>query len=303
MAYVETIPETAATGETARIYEDMRARFGMVPGLFRLMSADPTILREVWKAYPYAMEYGSLGRVERELLGLAVSRVLACRYCADGATRRLLDMGMTRPQIDDVFAAAAAEEPEGPDAALISLAENATRDPYRSLRPFVLRAQEAGCDAQQVREAATVVVWFNLLTRLVDGLGVPHELRPRRGSIQSLRMVAQGVAARLWRSESLPVVEAVQESGAGETAVVILQKLLDWLEPMPPSLPAAFSEGILSNPRQIRRALVDQMREGGMDDRTIFRAAFLLAGREALLYWDAIVLECSDPLSGEMPGI
>lgn len=301
MAYVQTIPETAATGEIARIYDNIRARFGMVPGLFRLMSADPMILREVWKAYPYAMEYGSLGRVERELVALAVSRVLACRYCVDGATQRLRDMGMSRSQIGAAFAAA--DDPQDRISALISLAENATRDPYRSLRPFVVATQRVECDAQQIRETATVIVWFNLLARMVDGLGVPHEIPPRRASLQSLRMVAQGVAARLWRTESLPVVEAVQESGAGETAVAILQQLLDRLEPMPSPLPAVFTEGMLGNPRQIRRSLVDEMREGGLDERTIFRAAFLLAGREALLYWDAIVQECSDPLSGEMPGI
>ena len=88
MTYVETISEYQAKGEVARTYAAIRDHLGALPAVFRLMSADERILTAAWRAYPYAMENGSLGRAERELLALAVSRTNSCRYGMDGATHR-----------------------------------------------------------------------------------------------------------------------------------------------------------------------------------------------------------------------
>jgi len=297
VTYVETVSEYRATGETARTYAEIRNLFGAVPAVFRLMSADPDILREAWRAYPYAMESGSLGRAERELVALAVSRVNACRHGADGATRRLIDMGMPSTQIEALFRA----DPGTGEShlALIALAENVTRNPVEEQGRSVSAGLAAGLGAQEIREAATVVVWFNLLNRLVDGLGVPHEKGDRMSTLQSLRVSAYGLAARLRRSESLPAVEAVSEGGAGETAIVILRQLLERLGPIQGPLPDRFVEGIRFNPRKIDRHLIDEIRASGWSDADIFRAAFILASREALLCWNAIISQLSDPLSDE----
>jgi len=297
VTYVETVSEYQATGDIARVYAEIRNQLGAVPSVFRLMSADVRILQEAWRAYPYAMEFGSLGRAERELLALAVSRVNACRHCADGATKRLLDMGMPSSQIEALFRA----DPGTGEShlALISLAENVSRNPVEDQGRSVSAVLDSGLGAQEIREAATVVVWFNLLNRLVDGLGVPHDKGTKVSTIQSLRVSAHGLAARLRRSETLPAVEALSEGGAGETAVVILRQLLEQLGPIEGTLPDRFVEGIRFNPRQIDRPLVDEIRATGWTDAAIFRATFILASREALLCWNAIVNQLSDPLSDE----
>lgn len=295
MTYIATVPLHRATGDVARTYADIRHHFGTLPALFQLMSADPRILQEAWRAYPYAMEYGSLGRAERELVALAVSRINACRYGADGATQRLVDMGMPTAQIEALFRAD--PRTEALHLALISLAENVTRNPLEDHSRSVTTAQDAGLDAQEIREAATVVVWFNLLNRLIDGLGVPHDKTSRRGTIQSLRVSAYGLAARLRRSESLPALQALSEGGAGETAVVILRQLLEFLGPIEGPLPERFVQGIRFNPRQIDRTLVNQILDSGWEEAALFRAAFVLASREALLCWTAIAGQLRDPLA------
>lgn len=297
MTYVETVSEYHATGEIARVYAEIRKQLGSVPAVFRLMSADIRILREAWRAYPYAMESGSLGRAERELVALAVSRVNACRYGTDGATKRLIDMGMPSSQIEALFRADPGTG-EG-HLALIALAENVSRNPVEDQRRSVSSVLEAGLGDQEIREAATVVVWFNLLNRLVDGLGVPHDRDARLSTIRSLRVSAYSLAARLRRTESLPEVEAVSEGGAGETAIVILRQLLEQLGPIEGALPDRFVDGIRFNPRRIDRPLVDRVRASGWTDASIFSAAFVLASREALLCWNAIIKQLSDPLSDE----
>jgi uncharacterized peroxidase-related enzyme len=301
VTYVETISEYQAKGEVARIYAGIRDHMGALPAVFRLMSVDERILSAAWRAYPYAMENGSLGRAERELLALAVSRTNSCRYGMDGATHKLLDMGMPSTQIEAMFRADPGVEPR--HLALISLAENVTRDPMADHARSTAAVRDTGLDSQEMREAATVVVWFNLLNRLVDGLGLPHEKAARRGALQSLRGAAYGISARLRRADTLPSLAAVSEGGAGETAVVILRQLLETLGPLEGRLPDEFTEGIRFQPRRISRTLVDEIRESGWTDAAIFRAAFVLAGREALLCWNAIVKHLKDPLSDELPGV
>lgn len=295
MAYVLTINEHTATGEVAQIYLEIRDRLNELPGVFKLMSADPAILRHVWRAYPYAMEFGSLGRAERELLALAVSRTNACRYGVDGATARLVEMGKPRSQIESIFRADPSADAQ--HIALISLAENATRDPDESLSGAVAAARDAGLGSQEIREAATVVVWFNVLNRMVDGLGVPHDRPVSRGPIRSIKQRAHGLAARIWGSDSLPVVAAVSEAGAGETAVVILRQILERFESMSEPIPEAFDEAFRFNPRKINKATVTRLREAGWTDEQVFRAAFVVSGHEAMLRWDAIVRHLDDPLS------
>lgn len=301
MTYVETISEYQAKGEVARTYAAIRDHLGALPAVFRLMSADERILTAAWRAYPYAMENGSLGRAERELLALAVSRTNSCRYGMDGATHKLLDMGMPSAQIEAMFRADPGVETR--HLALISLAENVTRDPMADHARSTAAVRDTGLDSQEMREAATVVVWFNLLNRLVDGLGVPHERVARRGALQSLRGAAYGISARLRRADTLPSLAALSEGGAGETAVVILRQLLESLGPLDGLLPDEFTEGIRFQPRRINRSLVDQIRESGWTDAAIFRAAFVLAGRESMLCWNAIVKHLKDPLSDELPSV
>jgi len=300
LTYVETVSEFQAKGDVARIYASIRDHLGSLPAVFRLMSAEPRILTEAWRAYPYAMENGSLGRAERELLALAVSRTNSCRYGMDGATRQLLDMGMPSSQIEAVFRAETGTE--GRHLALIALAENVTRDPMADHSRSTAAVRDTGLDSQEMREAATVVVWFNLLNRLVDGLGLPHDKAARRGALQSLRGAAYGISARLRRADTLPSLAAVSEGGAGETAVVILRQLLETLGPIEGRLPDEFTEGIRFQPRRISRRLVDDIRSGGWTDAAIFRAAFVLAGREALLGWNAIVKHLGDPLGDDPDG-
>lgn len=296
MAYLQTVGEREATGEVADIYRAIRDHLGELPGLFKVLSTDPEVLRETWRAYPFAMEFGALGRAEREIVALAVSRVNACRYGTDSATQQLVDMGMQHAQIASLFRDG--KPTAGPHAALIALADAVSSDPDADTAAPLAAMRGAGFGEQEIREAATVCVWFNLLNRLVDGLGVPHEPFARRGTLESIRTAAHDIASRLWRTGEVPAVAAVSEGGAGETAVVILRQLIRGLEPLRRLPPPRFRDAIESNPRAINRNLLQAMRDDGWDDRGIFHAAVVLAGRRAMRCWDTVVSNLDDPLSG-----
>ena len=298
MAYLHTVAERNATGEVAEVYRDIRARLGDVPAAFRGLSTDPVVLRETWRAYPYAMEYGDLGRAERQIVALAVSRANACRYGMDTATQFLVEMGMQPAQISALFREDTVRTP--PHDALIRLAERVTRIPDEPAATEVDAMLAAGFSEQEIREAATVAVWSNLLDRLVDGMGVPHGSPPRRRALGSLRTAAYDFAARIWRADEIPTVAARQDGGAGETAVVILKQMIRQLEPIPRTPPRTFTHGIDASPRSIDAILIQRLRDDGWDDLGIFRAAVVLAGRRAMRCWGAVVSNLGDPLSGPL---
>jgi uncharacterized protein YciW len=210
-------------------------------------------------------------------------------------------MGMAQRRIEALFRADPGAEAR--HLALIALAENATRHPDDDLRRTVETTSTAGLDPQEVREAATVVAWFNLLNRLVDGLGVPHDRDGRLRGLRSLRTRAQGLASRLLGTDSVPVLEAIQEGGTGETALVLLRRILDRHARLTQRIPADFDEAMRLNPRQVDRTMISGLRSDGWTDEDIFRAAVVVAGHEALRRWDAIVAHLDDPLSGSHEGL
>ena len=74
------VTEAAATGQTAQIYEAIRARFsvGFVPDVFQLLGSRPRFLRALWEAYQSVFDDGVLPREVKELIAAFVAREAGC---------------------------------------------------------------------------------------------------------------------------------------------------------------------------------------------------------------------------------
>lgn len=81
MAHLRLVEEHEATGELAREYEAARGRAGKVFNIVKAMSLRPEVLRSAMGLYR-AIMFGpsELGRAERELLAVVVSRANDCHY-------------------------------------------------------------------------------------------------------------------------------------------------------------------------------------------------------------------------------
>lgn len=81
MAFIETVPDDAATGLLARIYQAARARAGRVFQILRVQSQNPPSLQASLGLYQATM-FGdsSLTRAEREMIAVVVSRANDCFY-------------------------------------------------------------------------------------------------------------------------------------------------------------------------------------------------------------------------------
>jgi alkylhydroperoxidase family enzyme len=81
VAWIETIPEDAASGPIARVYRDIAGASGSVANILKVQSLNPAALRDHYALYRTIMFGDSpLSRTEREAIAVAVSLENECHY-------------------------------------------------------------------------------------------------------------------------------------------------------------------------------------------------------------------------------
>jgi len=83
MACIRMISEEEATGRVKDIYDEIKAQLGtnFVPNLYKVMAAKPGYLEANWnKVKAVMVEKGKLDRLTKEIIAVAVSAVMGCRY-------------------------------------------------------------------------------------------------------------------------------------------------------------------------------------------------------------------------------
>ena len=83
MASIKMLPEEAATGKVKQMYEEIKSQFGIdfVPNLYKVMASKPDYLEANWnKVKAVMIEPGKLDRLTKEIIAVAVSAVLGCKY-------------------------------------------------------------------------------------------------------------------------------------------------------------------------------------------------------------------------------
>jgi alkylhydroperoxidase/carboxymuconolactone decarboxylase family protein YurZ len=83
MASIKMVDESAATGKTKKIYEDIRTTLGIdfVPNMYRAMAVKPDFLEINWNKVKAVMKApGKLDALTKEIIAVAVSAALGCRY-------------------------------------------------------------------------------------------------------------------------------------------------------------------------------------------------------------------------------
>jgi len=83
MSLVRMVPEEEATGKTKQVYDEIKAQLGIdfVPNLYRVMAQKSEYLESNWNKVKAVMaSEGKLDRLTKEIIAVAVSAVLGCRY-------------------------------------------------------------------------------------------------------------------------------------------------------------------------------------------------------------------------------
>ena len=97
-----------ATGAITRLFAEIRAKFALVPNLFRVFANAPAAL-EGLMGLSAALARGALNEKTREQLALAIAESNLCAYCLSGHTAMAAKIGLSRVEIDDAIRASAAD--------------------------------------------------------------------------------------------------------------------------------------------------------------------------------------------------
>jgi uncharacterized peroxidase-related enzyme len=177
MAFIDTIAESDATGPLADLYRRYANPDATVDNVLKVHSLNPESLEAHGVLYVQSMHRPSpLSRVEREILGVTVSRLNGCRYCLEHhaaglarllpADRKPIARALGRGEVGGLTAR---------ERALGAYAERLTRQPDAVARADIDALRGAGLTDREIVDAAQVIAYFAFANRIVLGLGAELE--------------------------------------------------------------------------------------------------------------------------------
>jgi len=105
---IQLVDPDHTTGAIRRLFAEIRAKFALVPNLFRVLANAPAAL-EGLMGLSAALARGALDEKTREQLALAIAESNLCAYCLSGHTAMAAKIGLSRVEIDDAIRASAAD--------------------------------------------------------------------------------------------------------------------------------------------------------------------------------------------------
>jgi uncharacterized peroxidase-related enzyme len=137
---IQPVDPDNATDATKGLFAEVRAKFGLVPNLFRVLANAPAAL-EAYVNFSATLGGGTLDARVQELIGLTVAESNLCDYCLNAHGFMGGRIGLTQTEIVDAVRASAAD---GRIDAILKLA--------RSI--VVQRGEVTDADLQHARDSA-----------------------------------------------------------------------------------------------------------------------------------------------------
>src|SRR5215472_211872 len=127
---IAEVDSQRATGKTRRLFEQVRARLGMVPNLMRVLANAPVAL-EGYLNFSEALAGGTLDPKVRAQIGLTVAECNMCSYCLSASAFMGEKAGLSRDEIANAIRAFASDPRTD---AVLKLARTDHRAAWRSGR-------------------------------------------------------------------------------------------------------------------------------------------------------------------------
>jgi uncharacterized peroxidase-related enzyme len=190
MTYVETVPESSATGDVASLYEQESERMGYLPNFVRAFSLRPEVYR-AWQQLNAAVKARDARRYE--LATLAAARRLRSSYCALAHGKVLAEQFLD--------AGAVAELPTGldeADRAVMELAEKVVDDATSVTAADLDRLRGLGLDDGEIVDVVLAAAARCFFSKTLDALGVEPDARfaELEPGLRDSLVVGRPIAAR-----------------------------------------------------------------------------------------------------------
>jgi uncharacterized peroxidase-related enzyme len=170
MAFIQTVPEDAADGDVAEMYESDRAGLGYVTNYTKAFSLRPPVMR-AWVGLAGAIKAGMELRTY-ELATVAAARQLRSSYCSLAHGKILAEQVLDGPdQAREAFVDPASSGLRPVDVAVMNLAGKVAADATSVTEDDVQRLRDLGCsdtDILDVILAASVRCFFS---KVLDATG------------------------------------------------------------------------------------------------------------------------------------
>ena len=178
MSWITSITPESAPPTLKPVYERIRARSSSqrVSRIWQAWGAHPEGLESAFNAYRSLMdEPAPLTTAQAEMIALVVSATNGCGYCVAHHGPKLAvalaNEALARAVARDYRAA----DVPARDRVLFDYAVALSCEPAERTEEDVERLREYGFDDPAILQATEVAALFNLLNRLINGLGVTLE--------------------------------------------------------------------------------------------------------------------------------
>jgi uncharacterized peroxidase-related enzyme len=177
---IQPVDPDRATGAVMRLFAELRAKFALVPNLFRVLANAPAAL-EGLIGLSSALAGGALDNKTREQLALAIAESNLCAYCLSAHAEMAAKIGLSRAEINDAIRASATDAKTD---AILKLARSIVVQRGELSDADLARARTRGLgDGEIVETVANVAlnIFENYMSHVAR---VPIDF-PRRGSRQT----------------------------------------------------------------------------------------------------------------------
>jgi len=172
-------PTPAEAPEALRaLYERIRAhsRSGRVADLWQVQGRGPAALGATFDLYRALMDDPApLTRAQAELIALVVSATNGCGYCVAHHGPRLAEALGDEPLARAVARDYREANLAARDRVLLDAAVALTCEPCERKQEDIERVREYGFDDEAIARATQIAAFYNLINRIVCGLGVTLE--------------------------------------------------------------------------------------------------------------------------------
>jgi uncharacterized peroxidase-related enzyme len=168
MAFIDTIPPDAATGDVAAMYETDRAAWGFLPNLTRPYSHRPGVYA-AWRGLNGAIK-ANMDERRYEIATLAAARRLRSSYCSL-AHGRVLARLIPAAVVRDIAAGRPSEQLDEVDTAVIDLADKVAADATTVTEGDIARLRSLGLSDAEILDVVLAAAARCFFSKVLDAVG------------------------------------------------------------------------------------------------------------------------------------
>lgn len=176
MSWIKTISEEEASDKVKAYYDAFRAPWGGVDNIVKVQGLNPHMLKAYMDFYR-TLVFGRspLTRIQREMIAIVVAKATNCDYCmyhhGDALYRLTRNKDYVKRFREDYRNVHLAPL----ELKILEFAERLTKEPQFHFQQEVEELKSMGVDDETILAVVMLIGYFNMVARLVQGLGVELE--------------------------------------------------------------------------------------------------------------------------------